>query len=216
MNCTEFHDELMRATGALDTLAAHAASCPGCQVLLQAEMQLRARMRQLPPIAPSPGFEQRLSRAYARRPRSGFRTELVYALAASLLVAILIPALWLATPTSAPVPKAETAAAVKTQTVHVLFQSPRDLHGVQMRLELPQGVAFKHHPATQTVEWTVDLLRGANLLEFPITGTSIEPLVATLSYRNSQRRFTAALPAASASGQRRFTAALPAASGVPG
>lgn len=195
MNCTEFHNELMCATGPLDTLEPHAARCPQCQALLQAEMQLRARMRQFPPVTLSPGFEQRLAQVYAPRRRSGFRTGYVYALAASLLAAVLIPALQLA-PLPVPAPQGQLTAAVEAQTVRLLFKAPRDLRGVQMRLELPQGVAFKSHPDAQALEWTTDLLQGNNLLELAVTGASAsaEPLVATLTYRNSQRRFMAALP----------------------
>lgn len=197
MNCTEFHHELMRATGPLDALEAHAAGCPRCQALLQAETALRSRMRQLPPRLPSAAFETHLAQAYARR-RPVPRPGVAYALAASLMAAVLIPALWLDRP--APQGTDQTAtlpAPITTQTVRLAFKAPRDLQGVQMRIELPQGVTLSGRPDTRTLEWTADLVQGNNLLEFAVQGSSAEPIIATLNYRNAQRRFVAALPSRS-------------------
>jgi hypothetical protein len=201
MNCTEFHHELMRTTGTPgEALAAHAAGCAGCQALLQAETVLRGRLRELPPLRPTPAFEARLAQAFARRRPTPFRPGMAYALAASLMAAVLIPALWPGTPVPVPQDTGVTAAGtvpVITRTVRLAFKAPRDLEGVQMRIELPEGVTLRDRPGTRTLAWTTDLRQGNNLLEFAVNGTSTEPIVATLHYRNSQRRFVAALPAVS-------------------
>jgi Arc/MetJ family transcription regulator len=201
MNCTDFQDGLMRTTGTLDeALAAHAAGCAGCQALLQAETALRNRLRELSPLRPTPAFEERLAQAFARRRPTRFRPGVAYALAASLMAAVLIPALWLGTPAPVPQDTDVTTAAtapVITRTVRLAFKAPRDLEGVQIRIELPEGVTLSDRPGTRTLAWTTDLNQGNNLLEFAVSGTSAEPIVATLHYRNSQRRFVAALPAPS-------------------
>lgn len=201
MNCTEFHHVLMRTTGTLDdALMAHAAGCPRCQALLQAETTLRDRLRELPPQRPSPAFEARLAQAFARRRQTPFRPGVAYALAASLVAAVLIPVLWLGTPAPAPQDAGVTTAGTvpaAAQTVRLAFKAPRDLQGVQMHIELPEGVTLADRPGTRTLVWTTDLRQGNNLLEFAVNGSSVEPIVATLHYRNSQRRFVAALPAPS-------------------
>ncbi|MFP5357421.1 MAG: hypothetical protein ACLGHI_03060 [Gammaproteobacteria bacterium] len=201
MNCTDFHQQLMRTTGTLDeALAAHAAGCAGCQALLQAETALRSRLRELPPLRPTPAFEVRLAQAFAHRRAPLRRPAVAYALAASLMAAALIPALWLGTPAPVPQDTDVTTAAtapVITRTVRLAFKAPRDLEGVQIRIELPEGVTLSDRPGTRTLAWTTDLNQGNNLLEFAVSGTSAEPIVATLHYRNSQRRFVAALPAPS-------------------
>jgi hypothetical protein len=204
MNCTDFRQTLMHATGPLDELGElgelavqHAAQCPQCQALLQAERALRQRLRELPPLRPAPGLEQRLARAYAARRQPRRLPGLAYALAASVLAAVLIPTLWLGSPTAPAPADVPAVASAEMQTIRLAFKAPRDLQGVQMRIELPPGVTLASHPGRQTVEWTTDLAQGSNLLELAVIGTSAEPLVATLHYRNSQRRFVAALPSRS-------------------
>jgi anti-sigma factor RsiW len=62
--------------GALDAavcpeMEAHLATCPECRAQAEEERALRARLRALPPVEPSPELETRVRRSLRARPRTG-------------------------------------------------------------------------------------------------------------------------------------------------
>jgi len=64
-------------------LAAHLAECPGCQAQVEAERELRARLKALPPPSPDPALEARVRAAL--RPRRRRPASWLLPLAAGLI-----------------------------------------------------------------------------------------------------------------------------------
>lgn len=65
---TAYIDGALDATGCPE-MEAHLASCPACHAQAEEERALRARLRAMPPVEPSPELEARVRRSLRARPR---------------------------------------------------------------------------------------------------------------------------------------------------
>lgn len=157
------------------------------------ESEMLRHLRELPVEPPSAGFAARVlgtRRAPWLRPAFGF------ALAASLVAGVGLT-LWLGegpAPAESPSPGTQVVvlAAGSTGPVRLAFRSPRDLSGVTISLQLPEGVELAGHPGRQALSWQADFQAGANVLELPLvvrTGAS-GVLTATLDHGGSHKAFT--------------------------
>lgn len=157
------------------------------------EIELLRRLRELPVEPPSAGFAARalrVRRAPWLRPAMGF------ALAASLVAGIGF-AVWIgqgAAPAESPAAGSQVVVLAPggTGPVRLAFRSPRDLSGVTISLQLPEGVELAGHPGRQALSWQADFQAGANVLELPLvvrTGAS-GVLTATLDHGGSHKAFT--------------------------
>lgn len=162
---------------------------------VELDPRLRDALRRLPVPPPQPGFA---ARAFARLPGRRRAAPLAWALAASLVAAVGA-GLWLEqrtlpTPEAAPAREAKVVTLARGQAgpVKLAFRSPRELAGVTIRLQLPQGVELEGHPGLQSLQWRTDLQAGANVLELPLVvrGGDGGVLTATLNHRGSYKAFT--------------------------
>lgn len=204
MNCFDFRSQLEdyvdnRLVTGHDACGRHAESCPACARLLASERRLRDALAQLPVPAPRIDFEGRVLReAIQAATRSRHPARLRYAAAAAVLVAITAAFFAMQ-----PLPQPGTViaeSAPSPRTVRLVLTAPRALPGAQIRLELPDDSEFAAYKGQRVLEWTADLVQGANLLEVTINGPGKGTAVATVSYRGAQR--TLPLPLDSAARTR--------------
>lgn len=204
MNCSKFRSQLEdyvdnRLVAGRDACLRHAESCPDCAGLVASERRFREALAQLPVPAPRIDFEGRVLRAAmqaAARPSHPARPR--YAAVAAVLVAITAGFFAMQ-----PVPQPAAVIAESSpspRTVRLVLTAPRALPGAQIRLELPDDSEFAAYKGQRVLEWTADLVQGANLLEVTINGPGKGTAVATVSYRGAQR--TLPLPLDSAARTR--------------
>lgn len=202
MDCRTFRQQLHDALdGGLDRLRAgahrdHADRCPACRARLETELQLREKIRGLPVPAPSAGFADRVFATVREAHRPVFRPAAAgYALAASLALGVGI-AVWLgqapqSLSAAVPGPQRVAVAPDEVQPVRLMFRSPRELSGVTVHLQLPQGVELAGYPGRRELRWQTDLQSGANLLELPVI---VQPgaggvVTASLSIGQDRKQF---------------------------
>jgi hypothetical protein len=162
------------------------------------DSRLRDLLRSLPVPPPRPGFAARVFAALPRTPRRAAALPWALALAASLAAAVGL-GVWLgqgAVPEPAPAAGPEAKVVVladgSSAPVRLSFRSPRDLAGVTIHLQLPQGVELAGHPGRQSLKWQADFQAGANVLELPLVVRDGEGgiLTATLDSGTSHKAFT--------------------------
>lgn len=199
MNCDQFrrqlHDFLDGSLDAaeVEAVRAHAAHCSGCRCRLAEEAALRAALRALPVPAPRPGFAQQALRN-ATLPRGqhrqGFWLGFGSALAAGLAFWLLLGTWVLESPVPAKDPLPEVAIVLdEVRNVNLVFNSPRDLDGATLSIDLPPGVELEGFPGERTIAWETALAKGANALSLPLRATSQAggELVARLEHNGRQK-----------------------------
>lgn len=202
MNCEEIRthiDDYLDGTlspEAEQALREHVTACPECATALAEERELRRALRELPVPAPTTdlvaGARERARRRNWHRWLTGVGSV---GLAASLLLAFLFGPLQLPGPgqsagqTAAPASVALSPG--QTERVKLVFNSPRAMSQVTLRVKLPEGVELAGYSGRRELEWQTPLQAGRNLLELPVVlrGTSGGRLQAGIQYDGQQRHF---------------------------
>lgn len=199
MNClaarNHFNALLDRALtpGSEAEVMRHIAACANCKQAWAREQNLRRLLREQPVPPPSPGFAARALRAAAREAgggyRHGFATGFGIAAAAALV-------LWIGT---VAVPfgadrdalPAVTLVAHEARTVHLVFDSPRELADATIVLRLPPSMEISGYPGRRKLAWRASLQAGANAVALPIIayGTEGGELTASIAHGDGQKTF---------------------------
>lgn len=159
---------------------------------MDTENTLRHKLHALPVPRPSAGFAERvLSIARSADPAPWRPTTPVYALAASVALAVGVGiGTWFTRTAETPLPVALLASG-QEQQVRLMFTSPQAMSGVTVHLQLPDGVELVGYSGRRELRWQVDLQAGANALELPMILRRGQGGVmrASLSHGQDRRQF---------------------------
>lgn len=208
MNCSmlqgQLHDFLdaTLSSAQQSEVQTHLDQCADCRLRLAREQLLRTHLQAWPTAGAERAWQQTLQHIAQQSTRAssgGWKHSILGgAIAASLALGISIGLLWPVAQQSSPVaPLVSTlnGETLQQQTVRLMFASGRDLQGVELTLELPEGVEIANYPSQRSLSWHVDIQAGQNVLTLPlnIKGVELRELVAHLKHGNSTRTFTAAI-----------------------
>lgn len=204
MNCVDCQNALNEGLGEDPTWARaselqdHLKGCARCRKSARLGRLLQQRLSSLPP----PDFDEATAARLlepvlgrtGRSRREGRRLP-AFAMAASLAVGFGLALLVGIRPDAVlENDLALTLPAEQVQPVQLAFNSPRDLSGVTLKVELPDGVELASHEGLRELTWQTDLQAGQNLLQLPvIVRGEGGVIVAQLSYGRAQRRFEVAV-----------------------
>lgn len=197
MNCNQAQEAM--AGSAADgnaedpVLAAHLASCGPCRDRREAFAQLSRTLRALSAEPMPPGVEQRLRAAIRREaPRARPRHAAIWALAASILIAVAVETGTRMERTALDEVVADvTVATQQATTVQLAFNAGRQLDDVRFSLSIPPGFELDGRPGESLVRWNGTLDPGPNLLDVPIRalGTHDGILVASIESGGAAKTF---------------------------
>lgn len=198
MQLDDFLDEVLDQATA-DHLEAHLLLCADCAGKVARAKYIHGAIRNMPVPALSRDSRQRLlEQIKAGSPASrktDWRAFFQGASAAALMLGLGL-VFWqqqtsdLANPTG-PMTASQQYPPVDAQTVQLVFDSGRALHGVTLTLELPDGVEAQEFPGLQQISWQVDIDAGANVLSLPLYVSAQEQreLVAHIEHGSSRKTF---------------------------
>lgn len=143
---------------------AHLRQCRACQAFRSDIAMLRRALRTAPlPAVPEDLTERAMLRI------AGRRRVPAAAIAASLVAAVaLVTGLLMGVPGTPDEPAVATSGQWQNRTVHLSVNAPAPMDAVRFRVELPTAVEVRGHPGRRTLEWTDDLVAGANRLSIPL------------------------------------------------
>lgn len=201
MKCTDVQKYLddyldgAMSLGEQNAVEAHIENCAFCQQELDACKSVRQALNALPVEEASADFEENVfsavRRQYGRHGRhSGgrFAAGFATAIAASL-------ALWFASTMYTPQfdegeQHVVNLAMNQTRTVKLVFDAPKDLAEVTLKVELPENIELEGYAGKKQLVWQTSLVSGQNILALPIiaTGNAQGELLAQLTYGDKTKQ----------------------------
>lgn len=183
-------------------LAKHIAECCDCRAHIRQREILRA-LAAMPVPTPGDDFEARmlaqiLPRTAASPAKLSARSPLVFtlAMAASLVLGIILaPAL--------PSPEGDgadaySAAHPSLRPLHLRLDSPTELIGATIRVQLPARTRLQGFGDIHTLQWQADIPAGGNRITLPlqVEGASLnDDLIVEVEYRGAKKTLRYAIPA---------------------
>lgn len=183
MNCEDTQELLDDyLDGALDRsvqerLQRHIDQCDACRSRVARAQALQSALQEMPVVAPSAGFHDRVlrqARDASRPDRSrGRRPLIALAMAASLVAGIGI-GLQLNRQDGGDAAVPQVAIALQErEVVQLVFRSDAAARDVTFSVRLPEGVELDGFPGMREVVWQGALQPGANLLRLPLVAHSL-------------------------------------------
>ncbi|QIL90420.1 hypothetical protein GNX18_12135 [Microbulbifer sp. SH-1] len=184
-------------------LAKHIAGCSDCRAHIQQQQLLRA-LAAMPVPNPGDDFEARMltqilprTAASPERPRARSPLVLTLGMAASLVLGmVLAPAL--------PSPEGNrthtyAAAQASLRPVHLRLDSPSELIGATIRVQLPAQTRLQGFGNLQTLQWQADIPAGGNRITLPLEvegALSDSELIVEVEYQGAKKILRYAIPPA--------------------
>lgn len=188
----------------------HVEGCNHCAAMLGEALTLQEGLKQLPVEQPASDFEERMFarvRRHYSQPRkehqrfnfaTGFATAAVFSLMIWFVSSVYLSDAVIQQP------QIISVAMNETQTVRLLFDSPKDIQQVSLSLDLPQNMELQGYPGRSGLVWQTSLQKGQNILALPVL--AIQPgqgeLMAQLSYGDKVKTFSVVLRTTDNSVQR--------------
>ncbi|WP_299594524.1 hypothetical protein [uncultured Microbulbifer sp.] len=157
-------------------LGQHIGECDVCRALVQKQerqqLALQQSLADMPVPDPGDDFEARLlARVLPARRRGaratggagGLAVGMVFGLAASLLLGVLLVPQLISTPDAQP-----QVLEHALRPVHVRLDSPRALDGATIRIQLPAHTSLRGFQGVQNLQWQTDIPAGANRITLPL------------------------------------------------
>ncbi len=191
MNCHDVQ-QMVESNGSLggkrqaEAARAHLRACPACRAF---SSEIR-RLRQALADDDVPAMPSDLPDRLCWPPLGAVRPAGFLAVAASLVLAVALVVILHPWEGSGPAqPGVAAGDQWRSETLTLSLDAPRDLHAVEIRIELPPRVEIEGHPGRRTLEWSDDLVAGPNQLRIPLllTGDAEGELVATLRHEGRTR-----------------------------
>lgn len=198
MRMGDFLDKALDQPSA-DRFEAHLLLCTKCAGKVARARYIHAAIKSMPvPQLPHDSRQRLLQQIRSRSSttRTGNWRAFFQGASAATLILGLGLIFWqqitsdLSHPTM-PATASQQPLAANTQTVQLVFDSSKALHGVTLTLELPEGVEAQEFPGLQQISWQVDIDAGANVLSLPlyISAQERQELVAHIEHGTSRKTF---------------------------
>lgn len=149
----------------------HINGCRECSNLFQEEKNLRQALRNMPTPRPSREFSAIVFRNVAALHQKKSRGKTWLSIGTALAAGLL---LWLTTTVTGPIAPPPgitpdiTLAINETESIKVLFESPRMLQQATLTLTIPEQLDLVDYPGTRELSWTTDIKQGQNMLTLPV------------------------------------------------
>ena len=195
-----------------ESLEMHIQNCVQCHQVVKDENNLRKLLRQLPVAMPAAEFlDTALKNAVVKdnRHAQGFIKGFGSAIAASLalwLVVSLMPVsesthvkpdnTMVSNPTVSNTMASETASKApvglvaiqlhEEREIKLSFHSNEALSGAKITLQIPENIHLLGYQNERSLQWQVDLVKGANMLNLPIKAFRVDQgqLVAKIEHNH--------------------------------
>lgn len=168
------------------------------------DTQLTQLLRSLPMPEPGAEYEQRVLREVLRPLRENStrrqraRSQLwarwgwqLASVAGVLLVILATVSHWrVAIPPAAEIPVAQLDGDI-SRPLHILLESPRQMHGATIRITLPDHVGIDGYRDAQTLQWQTDISAGGNRLYLPVKirgGQAEGEILIEVEYQGARKR----------------------------
>lgn len=202
MNCTQSRkliDELASGTASTmqqQALESHLEACQACQQHLNVTEKMILRAHELPVLDPQPGFEARmmgsLDKIDARKQKHThwFAAGFGGAVAAGLMMVVALNMMVFNGPTTTDANQIQMAIN-ESRTLNVVFNVPEDMTGVEMEIELTDGLELAELPGRNMVSWKANLKAGKNRLPVLVhaSGSGSQTIIARMRKEGQQKEF---------------------------
>ncbi len=153
----------------------HLADCHACQTYVASENLLNHALRELPePAAPARIMKQAMRQISIQQRLARLKVVNIgvgLAFAASLMVAVIMPALF------EPAQQQDVVSAItmsmnSPRTVNIQFDSPEQVDEAVIIVSLPQNLRVAGYEHNSELRWTTALKAGKNSLQLPLVASS--------------------------------------------
>ncbi len=184
----------------------HIQGCNVCRDRVRGAQRLRSMLRTLPRTGPRFGFVAQSLAAARAAHRDGRRLSFTGAIGMALslgLVAVVLMHEWPAQHTDTRETTLASKAGASEQTnmqfvnvsmlehrnVRLVFDVPRDLDQVKLKIELPDNVVLAKSKSTRQLLWQTNLSKGSNVLTLPIQAVGYgEGVLSTVLIHNGGQK----------------------------
>jgi len=213
MNCTDINthkDDFLdgnMASAEKQAFEAHLADCENCAEMMKGMNLMLSNLKDLSVPDPSPDFEARVfaevrrqhpkQQVTKKKARHHFVAGFTTAMAAGFAL-WFVSTLFIVQQQSLDTPGVMSVALNEAQTVRLLFDAPKDLDAVTLKIDLPANVQLAGYTGQSQLSWQTSLKKGQNVLALPIMaidkGTG--EMIAQLSYGDKVKTFRLVLKTA--------------------
>lgn len=189
-------------------LARHLFVCGDCRARVQhaeqRQLDLQRALADMPVPDPGKDFEARMLQKVLSHRRESAKNggwprlsvapvALSLAMAASLVMGVLLA------PQLSSLRGVDSAPVVEyaVRPVHVRLDSPRDLSGATIRVQLPAHTSLQGFHGVQTLQWQTDIPAGGNRLTLPLQVERMRAggrLTVEIEYRGAKKKLYYAIP----------------------
>lgn len=168
------------------------------------DIRITQLLRSLPLPEPDAEYEERMLREVLRPLRQDSRRKQralslrwsrwgwqLASVAGVFLVFLATASHWkVADPPAAKLPVAQFQSEV-SRPLHILLESPRQMHGATIRVTLPDHVDIDGYRGAKTLQWQTDISAGGNRLYLPVrirSGLAKGEILIEVEYQGARKR----------------------------
>ena len=155
----------------------HTSTCAKCQTFISSEEVFIAALRKCPTEAAPERLLNNVMRQIAHKQKIKLykvtNIGFGFALAASLVVALMMPGYFNNIDTGGSDPLSTITMSVNSErTINIVFDSPESVADAVITLSLPDNIRIAGYESRQQLQWNAKLDAGKNTLKLPLIASS--------------------------------------------